>query len=406
MTKYEKRILGYLLDSYENSLLFSGKNKIGIKISFPFTTGKIPEYFDESSLEYETIHEILKQMESKRYIKIVWKRKGNIVSKVLLDEERIMTVYKFLGRKPKAIKLTQTLDLLHGFQSVELSEICSKFIAYLIAKLKENKSVSEYIKIDDLEQTRLIIRALVLMEMNTEECYIREFSIRHFGNSKTYEEVLPVLVKIMRRFETEYEEMETPAILSEYFIYSTPNYVYIKGDAGLLKLDNTIVSLRGLEQGIGISGDDIEKINFGDVKEVKKVITIENLTTFFRWKESGSIIIYLGGYHNSVRRKLLAIIYESIPEAEYLHFGDIDAGGFEVYEDLCKKTGIPFKPYYMDVQTLQNLKSYAKRLTDNDRKRIKRLMEIYPAHEEVMDYMLGENVKLEQECVIALIKCD
>ena len=63
MTKYEKRILGYLLDSYENSLLFTGKNKIGIKISFPFTTGKIPEYFDESSLEYETIHEILKQME-------------------------------------------------------------------------------------------------------------------------------------------------------------------------------------------------------------------------------------------------------------------------------------------------------------------------------------------------------
>ncbi|OLR59402.1 hypothetical protein BHF70_07075 [Anaerostipes sp. 494a] len=31
--------------------------------------------------------------------------------------------------------------------------------------------------------------------------------------------------------------------------------------------------------------------------------------------------------------------------AEYLHFGDIDAGGYEIYENLCRKTGIPFGMY-------------------------------------------------------------
>lgn len=56
---------------------------------------------------------------------------------------------------------------------------------------------------------------------------------------------------------------------------------------------------------MGISGDDIADIRFLDTAAVKKVITIENLTTYFRWREEDSLLVYLGGYHNSVRRKLL-----------------------------------------------------------------------------------------------------
>ena len=48
-------------------------------------------------------------------------------------------------------------------------------------------------------------------------------------------------------------------------------------------------------------------------------------------------MIYLGGYHNSVRRKLLELLYQDFPKAEYLHFGDIDVGGFEIYRDLLQK---------------------------------------------------------------------
>lgn len=40
-------------------------------------------------------------------------------------------------------------------------------------------------------------------------------------------------------------------------------------------------------------------------------------------------MIYLGGCHNSVRRKLLKLLYQDFPEVEYLHFGDIDVGGFD-----------------------------------------------------------------------------
>jgi len=135
------------------------------------------------------------------------------------------------------------------------------------------------------------------------------------------------------------------------------------------------------------------------LEEIKKVITIENLTTFFRWSKPESILIYLGGYHNRIRRELLMMIYRQIPDAEYLHFGDIDVGGFEIYEDLCEKTGIPFRTLHMDVETIEKYKEFAKKLTQNDRNRLKNLQEKREecSYSDVIGYMMEYGIKLEQE---------
>ena len=53
MARYDKKIVNRLLDSYEASTLFGGKNKVAVHIAFPFNKRTIPAYFDESSLAYE-----------------------------------------------------------------------------------------------------------------------------------------------------------------------------------------------------------------------------------------------------------------------------------------------------------------------------------------------------------------
>ena len=114
-------------------------------------------------------------------------------------------------------------------------------------------------------------------------------------------------------------------------------------------------------------------------------------------------MIYLGGYHNSVRRELLNRVYQELPEAEYLHFGDIDVGGFEIYRDLCEKTGIPFQTYHMGIWELEHYKDYTKKLTENDKKRLQALMkkEWFGQKNiaQVLEYMEENNRKLEQEIV-------
>ena len=158
------------------------------------------------------------------------------------------------------------------------------------------------------------------------------------------------------------------------------------------------MKLRTLNQGFAISGEDLWKVTFSDLSRIKRVITIENLTTFFRWHEPESLIIYLGGYHNGIRRTLLKKIYQELPKISYYHFGDIDAGGFSILKDLRNKTGIPFQMYHMDIETLKCYEKYGKALTESDRIRLKE-MEKNEELQEVVSYMLLHNVKLEQEYV-------
>ncbi len=168
----------------------------------------------------------------------------------------------------------------------------------------------------------------------------------------------------------------------------------------MLGIGNREYQIGEQRQGIGISGEDIERITFRDCSHIRKVLTIENLTTFFRWEEPESLMIYLGGYHNGVRRTLLEKIYRAIPDTAFYHFGDIDAGGFLIYEDLCRKTGIPFKRYGMDLEHLKQYERYGKALTENDRVRIEKMMKDNPnlAYADVLTYMLAAGIKLEQEC--------
>ncbi len=84
-------------------------------------------------------------------------------------------------------------------------------------------------------------------------------------------------------------------------------------------------------------------------------------------------MIYLGGYHNHSRRNLLMQIYQKLPDAQYYHFGDLDAGGFYILEHLKRKTGIPFQMFQMDIEILKKYEDYAKPLTENDKKRLMQL---------------------------------
>lgn len=408
MAQYDVKILSGLLDSYENSLLSQGENKVNIHIAFRFTKKTMPEYFNESSLAYDEIHAVVKELERKDFFSVVWRKEkaGHIIQKVILKEEHIDQVYSYLKRTPKADYVNLHLHFLAAWEQEQKEDVIApKFAAYLKERIEKGKSVKEFIDLSDLEKTKSIFAMLSLVENNKQSCYIREFSIWHFADSKAFESQLGVLGKIIRRFKTDFADMDIYQILAEYNIYHTPDYVYIKGEGELSfqKGRKTVVDLACLEQGIGISGADVKNIIVSGRGKVKKVITVENLTTFFRWQEENSLIIYLGGYHNSVRRELLSKVYQELPEAEYLHFGDIDIGGFEIYRDLCEKTGIPFQTYHMGIWELKQYEGYTKKLTENDKKRLQVLMgkEWFGQKgiAQVLEYMEEKDMKLEQEVI-------
>lgn len=83
----------------------------------------------------------------------------------------------------------------------------------------------------------------------------------------------------------------------------------------------------------------------------------------------------------------------------FYHVGDIDVGGFYILNHLIADTKIPFRARKMDIDTLAQYKDYACDLTTEDRKRLKDLkgIEALKEYEDIFDYMLENNMKLEQE---------
>ena len=53
MKRYDEKVLNSLLDKYENSLLYTGQNQRKQSIEFPVKKSTLPEYFDETSMQFE-----------------------------------------------------------------------------------------------------------------------------------------------------------------------------------------------------------------------------------------------------------------------------------------------------------------------------------------------------------------
>lgn len=404
--RYEERILQTLLDSYERSRLSRGENEVAVHIAFPITPKTMPIYFDENSLAYEEIHGTAGHLEEMGYTCSVWKggKKNHILQKIVLCDEKVDEIYRHLGRVPEKQMQQAQLAVLQELKTECSTPVARNFICWLMKRLEQGKTVKEYLNLDDTEGSRRLIRAIHKIETNQKEIYIREFSVQCFGDSKELEKKSGLIGKIFRRFSDDMEDMDNDVILAEYGIYRTPNYVYVKG-SGRLRIGTPEaydIDLRSLRQGIGLSGEDLDGLEWKVDVSVKRIITIENLTTFFRWEEPDSVLIYLGGYHNAVRRKFLQKLYQVFPEAEYFHFGDIDVGGFEIYEDLCRRTGIPFTTYKMGISELEQYEQYTRELTENDRKRMDSLLnnEAYENVWPILRYMKEHGKKLEQERIL------
>lgn len=139
-----------------------------------------------------------------------------------------------------------------------------------------------------------------------------------------------------------------------------------------------------------------------------RVITIENLTSYYQFirQHAGRFMaVYLGGYHNSPRRLFLTKLRDHLAavgrEVSFYHWGDIDYGGFTIFNRLRSKCGLALLPLHMDVVTLQRYEKFALPFDRTYGDRLIRLLdrEEYLVFQDVIRYMLEKKIRLEQECV-------
>ncbi len=155
---------------------------------------------------------------------------------------------------------------------------------------------------------------------------------------------------------------------------------------------------------LALSSESLERLEKIEI-HTPRVMTIENLTSFNRMKEEGWFYLFLSGYHNTVRQRLLRRIAEQNEGLQWFHFGDFDPDGFLIIEHLRKKTGIDFAPIHMGVDELRQYREYGRPMEENDQRKAKTLIE-KGKHVEEMQFMLEQDCKIEQEIVSWAVSVD
>lgn len=388
-TKIESRILNALLDSYEKSRTFIGENKN--QQTFKISVAKLfPRYDDDSDFAfYKEINTNLESLKAKELVTYKAERSGKIKT-VFLEQDSIPASYKYIKRIPKADINSLLLKLWADYEKTD--EIYSPLLKYIHEQkrhLKENKNV-QFFDGELSEYKDILLAAKAILE-NQNEIFIREFSVKLFNNSKRLEAIESSVRSLLYNYG-EYDDKET--VFEEHNIIKTPTYVMLKGK-GILNLGQKI-DLEKIGGDIGLSTQSLRGLVSVELNEAS-VITIENLTSFHKYQPDNELAIYLGGFHNSVKRDFIKLVYKCNPKAKFKHFGDIDAGGFYILEHLKNKTGINFEPFNMDIETLEKNKAHWIALTANDRKRLCNLAEKFPYYKKTVEYMIKNNCKLEQE---------
>lgn len=414
MERLQRRVLERLLDSYERSKTFQGENQVSQ--SFSVSVEKLfPKYGDDAEYDYFCrVNQAMEELAAAALVTLEYERRG-ILKKVRLNLEQLGACYGFLGRTPRRQEqqeLTKVWEELFFRESVagagqkeERLLPLRRYIAAQRVRLEKNQNI-EYYGHDLREYRDLLLAARAALE-NQEEIFVRNFSMQLFHDSKRVEQLASKLEALLCQYG---EFQEKSAVLEECGIVHTPTYVMMKGK-GVLTLGNgTIqrIDLSLLPGDIALSTESVRCL--ADVTVLgKRVVTVENLTSFHDYPAGEDFVIYTGGFHNKVKRDFLIYLYQRNPDREYRHFGDIDAGGFYILEHLKRKTGIHFRSLHMDVATLRQYETDQKPLSDNDRKRLGQLKEMLQAQKSqgkcpedyggVIDFMLEENCKLEQEAV-------
>lgn len=381
------RLLNALLDKYESSKSFIGENKV--RQRFLIRIGDLfPEYLDHANYEtFQSVNDGIDLLVRKKLV-LAKIEKANVCKEIQLNPESIEEAYRLLGRTAKRDVHETISSILTRYQ--ESNAILHQYVSVQLDRLAQNKPVHYFN--NDFTEFAYLLKAVEAVAKVQNETFYRDFSIQVFRDSKVFDRISGKVAALLFEYG---EFAEKDQVLAELNLVKNPTYVHIKGAAKVI-LNGAEIDLSALHGDIAFSSTMLDDIGHVELTG-RSVMTVENLTSFHLVDCENRLVIYLGGFHNTVRRHLIMKINQQNPDATFYHFGDIDAGGFQILQHLRRQTSIKFIPYKMDLETLRKYQDSAKSLTENDRSRLIKLKG--QGFDEVIDFMLTNNLKLEQEAV-------
>lgn len=409
--EWKEQLLSKLLDQYEKSVTYAGENKV--KQVFSVKPSDIFKGYNKDFLPPEQLFQekeferLIRQMESEGLIHVVPPNTG-ILRQICAVPERWEDYYACLNRTEKNILKKRLEEVYHRFCQCDLLEAYGKEKLQTLKNSRARKLDEKKVE-KEITEAEAIWKLVQFLKENQEKqrtTLEREMSEAVLHDSKQWEKIYRKkvcgILEYTGRYDEPLAELEEErerqtALLEEFYIYSNPAYIYLKGDARICLEDGRELRIYH-DLPMSIPFETFQKAKSIHIRDAA-LMTVENLTSFHRLEREHIFYLFLSGYHTRTKQALLQRIARENPGLSWYHFGDLDPDGLAIAGHLIRKTGLPFQLCAMGVQELQQFQTYAKPLEAPDRAKAEAMIKQGSSYAGILRYMLEHNCKLEQEII-------
>jgi hypothetical protein len=410
---HKQLLLNKLLDKFEKSRAYldesSARRRVMIQLSTEFT-----EYDIEKSETRSLVNSIVHDLGEQGIVDYEWLKheEGNILSRVWLRLDNLARAYQEAGRIPKKEKADAVLSMiLDHSQFVTLSWL-NEFLSVTQAAIEARKSAAPFLP-DDVKRAKAVLTALQgINDQGGEECLERVFSLKCFGSSKYFENnVRGKVVSILRKYLVDDDiDLEPPSddeVLSQVGIVRSPEQIEFSGNM-VGKLPGNLVDFSAFKHGTIINSPTVADLDIISFPYVKKILFIENKANYidyiFKSKRDNELVIFHGGFYSPARGLFFRKVYEvgHRDGVEFHHWSDIDLGGFRIFRRLQSNIIPELMPHLMDRDALISQRQHWVSFGEKYEAELEKLLGLpeYAQFHSVIQLMIGEKVKLEQEAFL------
>ena len=409
--EWKEQLLSKLLDQYEKSVTYVGENKV--KQVFSVKPSDIFKGYNKDFLPPEQLFQekeferLIRQMESGGLIHVVPPNTG-ILRQICAVPERWEDYYACLNRTEKNILKKRLEEVYHRFCQCDLLEAYGKEKLQTLKNSRARKLDEKKVE-KEITEAEAIWKLVQFLKENQEKqrtTLEREMSEAVLHDSKQWEKIYRKkvcgILEHTGRYDEPLAELEEErerqtALLEEFYIYSNPAYIYLKGDARICLEDGRELRIYH-DLPMSIPFETFQKAKSIHIRDAA-LMTVENLTSFHRLEREHIFYLFLSGYHTRTKQALLQRIARENPGLSWYHFGDLDPDGLAIAGHLIRKTGLPFQLCAMGVRELQRFQTYTKPLEAPDRAKAEAMIKQGSSYAGILRYMLEHNCKLEQEII-------
>ncbi len=405
---FKEEILNILLDSYERSgYIMPGKTS-NRKIAMSPT--QLAGYKENSYSDVMRLNEDVKEMARLELVSYCWKKGYNekLIGKICLNLSSAENTFKLLHRKPVINRTEFKLNIIGNTKKKIHTKWIQEFLSDEEERLKEKLKTSRLFPMDEKHAVDI---CKLLSYIDKKSALIRIISVQCFNDSKYIKrELQRNLISIAKKYEPEIaiyksdedNHLSDRQILEQIGIIVYPEIFEFCGIFSAV-IGGQTVDFSPFNRGYCLQSEMIDKINSICFDGIKNIILVENRTNYRQMILNGiekeTIIVHHGGFYSPSKGLFFKLLYENANDSiRFFFWGDIDLGGFTMYDRLKRNIISTLIPCKMDKATFEKAKKYGMKRTDSYLYKIEQYKN--DIFNEVIDCILSEKVTIEQECLM------